>query len=389
MASAFEKSKNDFAKEQHERECFERAVNLSHLRGGRTEKILTYLNGIPYEERWKNDRPDLVNICVKGKKKPTEVIVGIEHFEVNQLSKKSGKKIKSTGRELENRLWEVYDRGHKELLEQDMVSDENCFELSEKLTDLIQENFIRGYHSLIQALGTAVDKHLSCVDSYKDNLKFIANGRSVEMVFLIEFRSSFPQLFFNDGQHVNKKDDGLIPITTDIVKILSDISKSKVDYIILYMTNSSFEKNADVIAIHTGNVKNHLLAQRIKTYRYACENFYEGKPSKFKPTEIKHIDEKGLYRLNFCYEGLSDTEVKKEVFTGLQTAFYAKKKGIPFVTSRSVQLVLYAIGKYIRAFEPIGEYYQPVLSKQIPYGYIDNKYKEFEEMYGKIEVHNE
>ena len=122
MASAFEKSKNDFAKEQHERECFERAVNLSHLRGGRTEKILTYLNGIPYEERWKNDRPDLVNICVKGKKKPTEVIVGIEHFEVNQLSKKSGKKIKSTGRELENRLWEVYDRGHKELLEQDMVS---------------------------------------------------------------------------------------------------------------------------------------------------------------------------------------------------------------------------------------------------------------------------
>lgn len=96
-----EKSKNDIAKEQHECECFRQAVELSSVRGGQTQKILTYLNGVAFEGRSKNDRPDIVNICTKGKKNPIEVMVGIEHFEVNQLSKKSGKKIKSTGREIE------------------------------------------------------------------------------------------------------------------------------------------------------------------------------------------------------------------------------------------------------------------------------------------------
>ena len=125
-----EKSKNDIAKEQHECECFRQAVELSSTRGGQTQKILTYLNGAAFEGRSKNDRPDIVNICTKGKKNPIEVMVGIEHFEVNQLSKKSGKKIKSTGREIENKLWKGYDRGHEELLKKGMVSNENCLHLS-------------------------------------------------------------------------------------------------------------------------------------------------------------------------------------------------------------------------------------------------------------------
>lgn len=381
-----EKSKNDIAKEQHECECFRQAVELSSTRGGQTQKILTYLNGAAFEGRSKNDRPDIVNICTKGKKNPIEVMVGIEHFEVNQLSKKSGKKIKSTGREIENKLWKGYDRGHEELLKKGMVSNENCLDLSENMASYIQEKSIRGYPSLVQALSEAVQKHLSSADTYRKNLSSISSGRPIELAFLIEFRSDFQQFFFNDGQLVYKRDDGLIPLTTDIVKILSSIDKNKVDYIILYMTNPLSNKRANVLAVRTGNIRNHLLTQKIKTYKYAGEDLYEGKSSNILPTEIQHIDDKGLYQLNFRYEELSESEIKGKIFLGVRTAFYAQKRGLPFVASRSVQLTLYAIGRYIRAFEPVGEYCQPVLSKKLPYGYVNKKYKEFEKIYGKIEA---
>ena len=152
------------------------------------------------------------------------------------------------------------------------------------------------------------------------------------------------------------------------------------------MTNPLSNRGADVLAVRTGNIRNHLLTQKIKTYKYAGEDLYEGKSSNFLPTEINHIDDKGLYQLNFRYEELSESEIKGKIFMGVRTAFYAQKRGLPFVASRSVQLTLYAIGRYIRAFEPVGEYCQPVLSKKLPYGYVNKKYKEFEKIYGKIEA---
>ena len=382
MAGTCEKSKNDAVKEQHERECFGQALKLSNRHGEQTKTILTYLNGTSFEGRPKNDNPDLVNICVKGKKNPTEIMVGIEHFEVNQLSKKSGDKIKSTGREFESKIWKAYGRGHEELLEKGVVSEECCRELSKQTMGLVQESFVREYSSLVQALGSAVCKHVSSADKYKENLAAISNGRSVEIAFLIEFRSAFPQFFYNDRHHVRKKEDGLIPITTDIVEILSGIDKSKVDYIILYMTNSSFGESEDVIAIRTGDIKKHLLAQGIKIYKYASEDFFEGKSSKFLPAKVESIDGKGLYQLIFRYEGLSGMEIKRELYPALRKAFYAKKKDIPFVASRSVQFALYALEKYISAFEQAGEYCQPVFTRHITPEYMDSKQKEFEETWG-------
>ena len=69
-------------------------------RGGKTAELMTFFYGVPLESREKNDRPDLIRICRKGKRNPKDVIVGIEHFRVDQLSVKLRSCYKSRGREI-------------------------------------------------------------------------------------------------------------------------------------------------------------------------------------------------------------------------------------------------------------------------------------------------
>lgn len=76
------KSRNDTKKEAAEEQCFKLALDAARRRGGGTYKIMSYLNGQNIDTRAKKDRPDLIRLCTNAKHE--EVIVGIEHFCVNQ-----------------------------------------------------------------------------------------------------------------------------------------------------------------------------------------------------------------------------------------------------------------------------------------------------------------
>lgn len=78
------KSRNDTKKEVAEEKCFQLALDAARRRGGGTYKIISYLNGQNIDTRAKKDRPDLIRLCTNAKHE--EVIVGIEHFCVNQMT---------------------------------------------------------------------------------------------------------------------------------------------------------------------------------------------------------------------------------------------------------------------------------------------------------------
>ena len=77
------KSRNDTKKEEAEEQCFKLALDAARRRGGGTYKIMSYLNGQNIDTRAKKDRPDLIRLCTNAKHE--EVVVGIEHFCVNQM----------------------------------------------------------------------------------------------------------------------------------------------------------------------------------------------------------------------------------------------------------------------------------------------------------------
>lgn len=134
----------------------------------------------------KEDSPDLVRLCTKGKKNPSPVIVGIEHFQVHKMSKKKGKKIVSTGLELESRLWRTYDQGHAELIETGEPSDESADRLMQHIIKYSEELFSRDYNSFISAFRFHLSHHLSQAKRYRENLASLAGDRKIEIALLVE-----------------------------------------------------------------------------------------------------------------------------------------------------------------------------------------------------------
>lgn len=267
MREKARKSKNDIEKEQHERNCFNRAVELSQLRGGQTAEILSYLNGMPFEDRPQNDRPDLVNICIAGRDNSNKTFVGIEHFEVNQLSAEFKGHMKSTGREIEAHMQRIYSKGHNELVEKGHVSHDSIMDILDESAIFAKEIYLRNYNTFLCTFNTVLHNHCAAAEIYRKNLHDIAIAESanVELAFLIEIRTVTPQLFLNKaGGRVDIKDDGILPVTEDIVELLSSIDASLIDYIILFFRNANFRGNESIIAIRSGNIKNSSTPKELK-----------------------------------------------------------------------------------------------------------------------------
>ena len=369
------KSKNDIEKEQYERNRFNRAVELSQLRGGQTAEILSYLNGRPFEDRHKNDRPDLINVCIKGRNNSNKTLVGIEHFEVNQLSTELKRHMKSTGREIEAHMQRIYSKGHNELVENGHVSHDS-------IMDILNEIYLRNYNTFLRTFNTVLHNHYTAAEIYRKNLHdiAIAENTNVELAFLIEIRTVTPQLFLNKaGGRVDIKDDGLLPVTEDIVELLSAIDASLIDYIILFFCNADFRGNESIIAIRSGNIKKQLDAQGIETYIYASEELF---------ANVEPVNNgEPAYRTTLTVEYEEPIE---PILNALESAFHAQKNGKPFAASRSIQCLLYAVGEHIQQFEKRGEVFIPVLDDSCPRDEaLKSKYDEFDRLYGKIGDRNE
>lgn len=155
-------SNHDIKKEDAEEQCFRKAYDEAIKRGGKTAELMSFFYGVPLEGREKNDRPDLIRICKKGKRNPKDVIVGIEHFRVDQLSVKRGTRYKSTGREIENRLWNIYEAGHEELNRDGIVSTTSATNVLNSIAELSKETIRCKYQDLLNnfdyVLGKASQK---------------------------------------------------------------------------------------------------------------------------------------------------------------------------------------------------------------------------------------
>lgn len=180
-------------------------------RGGKTAELMTFFYGVPLESREKNDRPDLIRICRKGKRNPKDVIVGIEHFRVDQLSAKRGSCYKSRGREIEKQLWNIYEAGHEELNRDGIVSISSATKVLNSIAELSKETIRRKYQDLLSGFDYVLAKHLKSVKEYRENVMKYSDGRPVEIAFLIEISSKFPQMFLNEKGRTSVKNDGLMP----------------------------------------------------------------------------------------------------------------------------------------------------------------------------------
>lgn len=241
---------------------------------------------------------------------------------------------------------------------------------------------MRRYDTFLHTFKAVLDSHCASAGIYRHELRKVDKNAKIELAFLIEVRTTAPQLFLNNGSHVDIKNDGLFPMTEEIVKLLSAVDANLVDYIVLLFHNADFRRNEDVIAIRTGNIKKHLAAQRITTYAYASEDLY-GDDIKFEKDTIQRVNtEKIAYQISLS--GKSEERIEP-LFNALKIAFYAQKNGRPFAASRIVQCMMYAVGEHIQRFEKDGDWYTPIFDVSCPKGdALKRKYDEFDRLYGRI-----
>ena len=382
-------STHDIKKEDAEEQCFQKAYDEAIKRGGKTAELMTFFYGVPLESREKNDRPDLIRICRKGKRNPKDVIVGIEHFRVDQLSVKRGSCYESRGREIEKQLWNIYEAGHEELNRDGIVSISSATKVLNSIAELSKETIRRKYQDLLSSFDYVLAKHLKSVKEYRENVMKYSDGRPVEIAFLIEISSKFPQMFLNEKGRTSVKNDGLMPMLDNFVARLEAIDKKLVDYIILYMSNSTQkEKKSEVIAVKTGNVREHLRRQGITVYKYIGEDSYDTTPLHFTATKISPVDaEESGYNLTIGWDSKSEETIKEAVFAALGEAYRAKQKSIPFAATRIVQSALFATrGSIKRVYKEDGKTKIDFNGERIDQVRLNERYRKFEQIYGTIEA---
>ena len=205
------KSRNDTKKEVAEEKCFQLALDVARRRGGGAYKIMSYLNGQNIDTRAKKDRPDLIRLCTNAKHE--EVIVGIEHFCVNQMVKRVGDRYKSVGKELRGHIEATYEKGHTELETTGDVSDDLCRKLLEESVLLAQQANTPQYGGFLKAFRTSLEKHLSKADEYRANIQKFAGRKRMQLAFIIEVETAFTQLFLNNDRKTSIDETGLLPMT--------------------------------------------------------------------------------------------------------------------------------------------------------------------------------
>ena len=351
-------SNHDIKKETKERRLFELAFSLAEKNSGETYRILHYLHG-KYIYRDKNDCPDIVYECLKGKKHPHRVIVGIEHFRVDQLSSQKSTKRTSNGAEISSHLNKIYKAGHSELEQESIVSEETKDQLLNQLSEYIKEESRKTYAELIADFSYNVDNHIRNVDEYKKNLNHISQGDKTELAFFVEFHAHFNTIFLNYQNKATKNEIGKLVFFNEITDEIQKAFNHGIDYFIILYDGYGYGQFSDVVAIHNGKIDNQLKRQNHFIYKYVGSDIVNNNVfSNVKVTWAKNNCNN--YNITTTIEKTDEWEALNNLSTALNVAYHCQKHNIPFATTKDIHCIWEAIAPYLDRFEEKNGVLQPI-----------------------------
>lgn len=298
-----------------------------------------------------------------------------------QLVKRVGDRYKSVGKELRGHIDATYEKGHTELETTGEVSDDLCHKLLEESVLLAQQANTPQYRGFLEAFRISLEKHLRKAGEYRANIQKFAGQKKIQLAFIIEVETAFTQLFLNNGRKTFIDETGLLPMTSDVVNILSSIPSDQVDYIILYFTSAAFKPDTNAIAIRTGNIKNQLKNQNVTIYKYAGIDKCNDGGVSFTPPEVTHRSEDGEYQAKYSYSiPPLDKDRNQRIWPAFKTAYYAHKRGVPFVATREVQAALFTLGKFVDRFYGVGTDVGVVFQKNVSQE-VEKRFRDFDRLY--------
>ena len=333
-----------YSKKEREEKCLEIALSARKIQHGQSLRILDLLSGDDFS-RPSLERPDFVKL---SKQDDDYVLVGIEHFRVDQLSlqKKNGR-VASTGVKTEKDVHSLYESRHENVESGDYSQAEIVSDMAELIATHIKNKEQSTYNTYIESFRHSLLQHTENIDFYRSELSTLSNGQyPTKLVFLIEIHTELRNLFLNDCSGQRKHNSGIAPFFEDMITLIEKtVDPRKVDYLVFCMGETIFTNNVKVIAVPTRNLRKQLMKIGIKTYHYiGIDSFLSPFQSPKKNIEIHPIVTSGHGNTSFHFDISCDTINNQQMLDLTFYAFYhaceLRKQGQNIATTCGVQLLL-------------------------------------------------
>lgn len=215
------------------------------------------------ETRPDNARPDFM-FYGKSDTQGTKVI-GIEHFMVGNYSVEVANcKVSTPKKDLDRELEEFRLKHYDTINKSNRIPDEIMYEFVQHFGKYINMELKANFSSYLKSFKHSFETHNSKVDAYLAELRN-TGIKQRKLYFLIDIDVSLNGLYLYDrynGFRPNKS--GYMPMLSEVVDMLEDIDKDKVDFIILSM-KSLYEPNKYIV-LRTGNIAKQLQKHHITVY---------------------------------------------------------------------------------------------------------------------------
>lgn len=350
-----------YAKKNNEEKCLKIAISKIKSQTGYSRQILEMLNGIDFSRNEK-ERPDFVRIYQPKDKNQKPIMLGIEHFRIDQLSfKNGGEKFTSRGIDMEKNVANLFNLTCSKIETGSFEEDDVVSKTVEIIVNHMKNSMLSSYYTFLNSFEYSIDKHLPSISVYQENLKNYSQGHyTTRLALLMEIHTELHGLFFNDRKGTRRQSEGLIPITEDMVKILEEkLRKQPIDYIILCIGETLYTDLVNVIVLKANNIRSQLSKRHIPIYHYLGSNI-QSCTSPYTSVNIypninKHDDE---YKITYKQYSIGISKERKldMTFYALRRVLEYEKKGVPYITDVSVQYVKDLFGEYIvNWYYPKGE----------------------------------
>jgi len=391
---------NQDKKKETELKSLNTAIQNCLSQKGDSKRIGKLMSGIDVERK-SDERPDFIRYVAPANKNDRGIVVGIEHFMVDHLSKeklsKKKTKYQSMGRIYQNNTLSYFNKWQEKVLNSEHIPDEAITGLCDTLSAHFNNSAYATIMTFYYSFKSALDTHIASIDEYKRAIKVEANKRNADnkLIILIEVHSTFQNLFFHHNRNIHFENRPVMLVLDEFVQLLEKADK-RVDYYVLNFSDT-LDTSTKTVAVNAKDIRGSLKKQRVLIYHYCGADLYLPKDLAFVKDysmEMKHEEHgeeitfqafppmstmRPEYKLKFIYSALRMVYI-----------YYAKKE--PVVLDLDVERTLEILFQHIvswRKCEGDNWSYEPIFLTVPSVDYIEKAFDAFDKRWNLDEILNQ
>lgn len=391
---------NQDKKKETELKCLNTAIQNCLSQKGDSKRIGKLMSGIDVERK-SDERPDFIRYIAPANKNERGIVVGIEHFMVDHLSKekqsKKKTKYQSMGRIHQNNALSYFNKWQEKVLNSEHIPADAITGLCDTLSAHFNNSAYATIKTFYYSFKSALDTHMASIDEYKRAIKVEADKRKADnkLIILIEVHSAFRNLFFHCNRNIHFEDTPVLLVLDEFIQLLEKADK-RVDYYVLSFSDT-LDTKTKTIAVNAKDIRGSLKKQRVPVYHYCGSDLYLPKDWAFVKDyhmEMQHEEHREETTLQaFPSMCTMRPEYKlKFIYSTLRMVYFYYGKKEPVVLDLDVERMLEILFQHIVSWhkcEGDNWSYEPIFLTVPSVDYIDKAFDAFKKRWNLEEILNQ